>query len=433
MVNKIVYCKLFQDNNREDHCDKSRRNIRKVIIMPKNMNYNKEQLKTKLPPLNTFFSEVISSKLDMSKTEYKTPEGVYRYCKYLEKILKYTDKNAVSEQYATRKTIEEYAAGVDCLIFEVFHKYPEIRYSKCMQELLEDWKENTYHLKGVSSSGHIIGIYPDSKYDIKDRKRIKDKPEQITLYACFRHIYFDILDRFREDYGNDWSKGSAEKIREQTDLLQYDPTFFEAYKQLLSGVIRVLNDFMDHDEETLDFVGKILEKYHFDEMMKPDRSIYKKNYEHFGIDGVGFLTLEDPEQIFTFEMWDAEEITEVNLTVKNNDFFHEENGKYYSNLFQFKMIDFDPTEKWSEYRGEYVKTIHVKAVRNYTEKMVDAWDMQPVTFVFETNCRAKSNVNVDVAVVNLDLGYDKIMEEMEELDKDWEEYAKGTQKEEQQK
>ena len=123
----------------------------------------------------------------------------------------------------------------------------------------------------------------------------------------------------------------------------------------------------------------------------------------------------------------------MNLTVKNNDFFHEENGKYYSNLFQFKMIDFDPTEKWSEYRGEYVKTIHVKAVRNYTEKMVDAWDMQPVTFVFETNCRAKSNVNVDVAVVNLDLGYDKIMEEMEELDKDWEEYAKGTQKEEQQK
>ncbi len=433
MVNKIVYCKLFQDNNREDHCDKFRRNIRKVIIMPKNMNYNKEQIKTKLFTLTTFFSEVISSKLDMSKTEYKTPEGVYRYCKYLEKILKYTDKNAVSEQYATRKTIEEYAAGVDCLIFEVFHKYPEIRYSKCMQELLEDWKENAYHLKGVSSSGHIIGIYPDSKYDIKDRKRIKDKPEQITLYSCFQHVYFDILDRFREDYGNDWSKGSAEEIRERTDLLHYDPTLFEAYKQLLSGVIRVLNDFMDHDEETLDFVAKILEKYHFDEMLKPDRSIYKKNYEHFGIDGVGFLTLEDPEQIFTFEMWDAEEITEVNLTVKNNDFFHEENGKYYSNLFQFKMIDFDPTEKWSEYRGEYVKTIHVKAVRNYTEKMVDAWDMQPVTFVFETNCRAKSNVNVDVAVVNLDLGYDKIMEEMEELDKDWEEYAKGTQKEEQQK
>lgn len=401
--------------------------------MPETKYYNKEQLKTKLFTLTTFFSEVISSKLDMSKTEYKTPEGVYRYCKYLEKILKYTDKNAVSEQYATRKTIEEYAAGVDCLIFEVFHKYPEIRYSKCMQELLEDWKENAYHLKGVSSSGHIIGIYPDSKYDIKDRKRIKDKPEQITLYSCFQHVYFDILDRFREDYGNDWSKGSAEEIRERTDLLHYDPTLFEAYKQLLSGVIRVLNDFMNHDEETLDFVGKILEKYHFDEMMKPDRSIYKKNYEHFGIDGVGFLTLEDPEQIFTFEMWDAEEITEVNLTVKNNDFFHEENGKYYSNLFQFKMIDFDPTEKWSEYRGEYVKTIHVKAVRNYTEKMVDAWDMQTVTFVFETNCRAKSNVNVDVAVVNLDLGYDKIMEEMEELDKDWEEYAKGTQKEEQQK
>ena len=401
--------------------------------MPEIKNDHKQQIKTTLAALNTFFSEVISSKLDMSKTEYKTPEGVYRYCKYLEKILKYTDKNAVSEQYATRKTIEEYAAGVDCLIFEVFHKYPEIRYSKCMQELLEDWKGTSYSLKGLSASGHIIGIYPDSKYDIKDRKRIKQKPEQITLYSCFRHIYFDILDRFREDYGNDWSKGSAEKIRERTDLLQYDPTFFEAYKQFLAGMVHVLNDFMDHDEEALDFVAKILEKYHFDEMMKPDRSIYKKNYEYFGIDGVGFLTLEDPEQIFTFEMWDAEEVTEVKFNVINNDFFHEENGKYYSNLFQFEMVDFDPTEKWSEHRGEYVKTIRVKANRNYTERMVDAWDMPPVTFVFETNCNAKSNVNVNVAVVNLDLGFDKIMEEMDELDKDIQEYAKGDQKEEQQK
>lgn len=395
--------------------------------------YNKEQIKTKLFTLTTFFSEVISSKLDMSKTEYKTPEGVYRYCKYLEKILKYTDKKTVSEQYVTRKIIEEYAAGVDCLIFEMFHKYPEIRYSKCMQELLEDWKGTSYSLKGLSASGHIIGIYPDSKYDIKDRKRIKQKPEQITLYACFQHVYFDILDRFREDYGNDWSKGSAEEIRERTDLLHYDSTLFEAYKQLLSGVIRVLSDFIDHDEETLDFVANILEKYHFDEMMKPDRSIYKKNYEYFGIDGVGFLTLEDPEQIFTFEMWDAEEVTEVKFNVINNDFFHEENGKYYSNLFQFEMVDFDPTEKWSEHRGEYVKTIRVKAIRNYTEKMVDAWDMPPVTFIFETDCSAKSNVTVDVAVVNLDLGYDKIMEEMDELDKDIQEYAKGDQKEEQQK
>ena len=64
--------------------------------MPETKYYSKEQLKTKLLSLNTFFSEVISSKLYMSKTEYKTPEGVYRYCKYLEKVLKYTDKNAVS-------------------------------------------------------------------------------------------------------------------------------------------------------------------------------------------------------------------------------------------------------------------------------------------------------------------------------------------------
>ena len=123
----------------------------------------------------------------------------------------------------------------------------------------------------------------------------------------------------------------------------------------------------------------------------------------------------------------------MKFTVINNDFFHEENGKYYSNLFQFEMVDFDPTEKWSEHRGEYVKTIRVKAIRNYTERMVDAWDMPPVTFIFETDCSAKSNVTVDVAVVNLDLGYDKIMEEMDELDKDIQEYAKGDQKEEQQK
>lgn len=64
--------------------------------MPEIKNDHKQQIKTKLTILNTFFSEVISSKLYMSKTEYKTPEGVYRYCKYLEKILKYTDKNAVS-------------------------------------------------------------------------------------------------------------------------------------------------------------------------------------------------------------------------------------------------------------------------------------------------------------------------------------------------
>lgn len=60
-----------------------------------------------------------------------------------------------------------------------------------------------------------------------------------------------------------------------------------------------------------------------------------------------------PEQIFTFEMWDAE----VKFTVINNNFFHEENGKYYSNLFQFEMVDFDHTEEWSEYRGKYEKGV----------------------------------------------------------------------------
>lgn len=45
-------------------------------------------------------------------------------------------------------------------------------------------------------------------------------------------------------------------------------------------------------------------------------------------------------------MWDAEEVAEVKFTAINNDFFHEENGKYYLNLFQFEMVDFDHTEKW---------------------------------------------------------------------------------------
>lgn len=64
-----------------------------------------------------------------------------------------------------------------------------------------------------------------------------------------------------------------------------------------------------------------------------------------------------PEQIFTFEMWDAEEVAEVKFTVINNNFFHEENGKHYSNLFQFEMVDFEHTEKWSEYRGKYEKGV----------------------------------------------------------------------------
>lgn len=111
----------------------------------------------------------------------------------------------------------------------------------------------------------------------------------------------------------------------------------------------------------------------------------KKKYKHFEMDCRDQLTLEEKEMTLEFEMWDAEDVSEIGCTVAGNDYYDIETGRSFPNLFQFEIETFEETDEWSEKREGFIKKVQVKAISNYTADMIGVDDLGCITFQFSTD------------------------------------------------
>lgn len=364
--------------------------------------FDKEEIKNKLIFISTFLQDISSSRFYMSKKEYTTSKGLEDYSNFLNGVLKCTEKNYKSDKYVTRKNIEEFASDVDCILHKLFQKYPELKYSENIRKLHEYWKEwKEVYTIDLSDLGQVVWYH--EVYD--ENSEWQMVKEELSLYDCFQKEFFSPLDEFRELYGKNWNVGDADKIKERTDVLFSPRIVLSTYKEVWGAIMQELFWYIDSNNEKANYIMNLLEKYPADRVMDYERRIYEKKYKHFGIDCISnSLNLEQDETILEFEMWDAEDVTNVSFTVENNDYYDEVKEQYFPDLFTFDLIEFEETGEWSEEREGFINIIRIKMIGNYFAEVVGGLDLGTITFWFDTNVKSKSKEKVDVNVINT--GYD---------------------------
>ncbi len=369
---------------------------------------DKEKIENKLIYISTFLQDISSSRFYMSKKEYTSSKGLEDYSNFLNGVLKCTEKNYKSDKYVTRKNIEEFASDVDCILHKLFQKYPELKCSENIRKLHENWKEwKEVYTIDLSDLGQVVwchGVYDENS----EWQMVK---EELSLYDCFQEEFFSPLDEFRKLYGKNWNVGDADKIKERTDVLISSRIVLSTYKEVWGAIMQELFWYIDSNNEKANYIMNLLEKYPANRVMEYDRTIYEKKYKHFGIEYLnGWLTLQEKETMLEFEMWDAEDITQISFTVENNDFFNEENGIYFSDLFEFKLVKIEETGEWNASREGIIDKIYIKAIRNYSVEEVDpSGQMGIITFCFFTNVKSNGNEKIDINIDNFTYYMKKIL------------------------
>jgi len=145
-----------------------------------------------------------------------------------------------------------------------------------------------------------------------------------------------------------------------------------------------------------------------------DRTVFEKKYKHFEMDCRDQLTLEEKEMTLEFEMWDAEDVSEIGCTVAGNDYYDIETGRSFPNLFQFEIETFEETDEWSEKREGFIKKVQVKAISNYTADMIGVDDLGCITFQFSTNIKSKSS-ELNIHVRNFNIMWNNLTDFFQEL------------------
>ncbi len=361
-----------------------------------------EEVDDRLWHIHTFLSDIISSNFNMSKKEYTTSEGICQYCDFLEKVLMCLDEKYVSEKYVTRKTIEEYASNVDGFLYEILTQYPQIKYIKEFQDCVDNM---AYWGIQLTEDGHLEFEYEDSDNNHEGMPvKIKEKR---SVYSSFKKELFTPVDNFKSKYKNNWKDGSPEEIKEKTDALNTICFFLSFYGELLSVINQIICGWVDIGKIQERDIEEILNKYPADKAIYYDRTIYEKKYKHFGVDfdgskGFNILNINQRENILSFEMWDADDVTQVGICVDDNDYY-DVNGNYYPELFEFEMIKCEQDEDWSAGRESFVSRIQIRAISNYTPEMINLkhfWTN--ITVLFTTNIETKMSDEMEISVFGSD-------------------------------
>lgn len=344
-----------------------------------------EEVDDKLWHIHTFLSDIISSNFNMSKKEYTTSEGICQSCDFLEKVLMCLDEKYVSEKYVTRKTIEEYASNVDGFLYEILTQYPQIKYIKEFQDCVDSM---AFLGVTLTEDGHL-------EYYDEDVKRI----EKRSVYSSFKKEFFMPVDNFKSKYRNSWKNGSPEEIKEKTDTIFIFPIFLIEYQELLSVINKIICGWLDIGKIQERDIEEILNKYPADKAIYYDRTIYEKKYKHFGVAyDDSWLDMNKKENILSFEMWDADDVTQVEICVEDNEYY-DENGNYYPELFEFEIIKCEQDEDWTARRESFVSNIQIRVISNYTPEMINLKPFgKNITIWFITNIETKISDKMEIGV-----------------------------------
>lgn len=407
-----MYCSRCgaQVNDNSNFCCHCGSKLNSKSEIYNNQEMDEEDITNKLTYIVTFLSDICISHFNMSKKEYTSKRGVQDFCFFLRTVLECTDKHCNSTTKVTRKVIEEYASNVDCILTELFQKHPEIRYSKQIQKLSKGMGQDILDIR-LSDTGHII----ESTYKMEG-DNVSDEmiEEEISLYSCFQTEFFEGLDKFREQYGTILDKGNAQVIKEKTDGLFVCRGVIWKYLHLLEAVRDVLFEWLLVRNDIKKELTELLTLYPADHAMDFDRTVFEKKYKHFEMDCRDQLTLEEKEMTLEFEMWDAEDVSEIGCTVAGNDYYDIETGRSFPNLFQFEIKTFEETDEWSEKREGFIKKVQVKAISNYTADMIGVDDLGCITFQFSTNIKSKSS-ELNIHVRNFNIMWNNLTDFFQEL------------------
>lgn len=371
----VMFCpncgaEISEDAN---FCFKCGEKVKHEMVKTEENTENNEErmydLINRLCYIHTFMWDIILARFDMSKNEYVTPQGISKYSKYMAKIIECTNEDCMRTDCVTKKTIDKFAVDVDCFLQAIFERHPELIYSKYVQEALSLVTE------GLSKTGHII--FADEFIKNTSVHFSIPLPKESSVYSCFQQEFFFKLLEVAVTFGEDWYQSQNLKhiLRDiggdelNRQLFGHRPKL-SIYKALLFAICREVGDRL-YDGDTSYFdIEKILDEFPADKAIETPRANFEKKYKHFGMNYRGlnwFDISKNYEQIFEFEMWDAENVETVYLNVMDNDFYDEENGYFYHDLLDFEIISIENQDNWSSEREGFIEILKIKATNNYPE------------------------------------------------------------------
>lgn len=359
-----------------------------------------EELVTRLGYIHTFMSDIISSRFDMSKNEYMTPQGISKYSEYMANIIECTNEDCMRTDCVTKKTIDKFAVDVDCFLQAIFEKHPELFYSKYVQETVSVMGMCSIEL---SKTGHII--LSDELLDSTSEFNQIPMPKEPSVYYCFQQEFFWNLIYVSSKYGEDWYQLQKIKkilrdvnVETLNEQLQSFRLKLDLYKDILSDVCREVSDRLFAGDTTYYDIEKILDEFPADKAIETPRFNFEKKYKHFGMEMIGIdgsFCLWNHEEIFEFVMWDAENVEEIYLNLLDNDFYDEVNDCFYHDLLDFEIISIESQNDWCSIREGFTEILKIKVTNNYPEltlpfKPIPGTDsllqLRPeVTFTFNTD------------------------------------------------
>ena len=319
-----------------------------------------------------FLKDMSEIDLNMSKAEYLSDNGIKHYSVYMKNLIKNLSEECVSEDFASRKVIDEFAVNVDAFLQKAFLSHPEFLYIKEVEEKKEVFQ--------ISNTGHITvgehtnlapvgeGLGYEFGYGLVEGFMSLIPHGEWSVGRCLSYRIYEKIEDSLMVHGKHWYyyKNLKEHQGEKVDYFSGKYDFgisVQHYLDIIYGIRNMVfstenfDAYKDVYEYSLQYPVKLAYfkgKDYLKKQYKNPYILFKYPDSHILFDLKNFK-----ESIIDVVFYDMEgvDFDSVQLEIISNSVSNFDTE--YDNVFSFKFLN------WKASSDDSVRTLEMKISNNY--------------------------------------------------------------------
>lgn len=321
--------------------------------------------------MQKFLENILSMDLNMNKREWQSEIGVKEYKKYIRKVQRYFNDQGESDDYVSRKEIEENAEKLNCFFKSLISRHHEhlIDNNDIIEEIREEFSDYKFNF---DYHGRLIVHYPEYSYD-EEFEEMKTNYLVCTLSAkkaISEAIFEPILKVIRKG-GEEWYQKLHREVvgdYEADDPICQDRTFLRLYYKIYMAVFAKMRE-NDKTKEYQDIYEELSENFVDEKIEEPDR-YFPKNYRcpSMVVDDwiIGWKLNEDEEKIFHLKFCDCinDSFDAVKIKIEENNYIETSDWTQYDDICDYEFLDWGETY-YDEEKDMYITPLEVKFTNSY--------------------------------------------------------------------